>query len=133
MINIAESKFLTNIVMLLTTCRKKQLEILKQDNGRGVVLHDKTKYVEKCFSIVNTSKFKKLYKNPTVSYEAPVLADIFMVELERNLTPILKVFLTTPFVSSKIDRLNMYCQHLIISIVPLNLLMKQKVVTIYPS
>ena len=43
-------------------------------------------------------------------------------------------YVKTPIiVSSKMDRLKMYCQHLIISIVPLNLLMKQKVVTSYPS
>ena len=71
---------------------------------------------------------------------ALMLAGIFMVELERNLIPILRIIypvggdvLTTPFVSSKMDRLNMYCQHLIISIVQLNLLMKQKKVTSYPS
>ena len=52
--------------------RNKQLVILKQDKGRGVVLLDKTKYVEKCFSIINTNKFKKLDKNPTVSYEAKI-------------------------------------------------------------
>ena len=33
---------------------------------------DKTKYVEKCFSIINTNKSKKLDKNPTVSYEAKI-------------------------------------------------------------
>ena len=52
--------------------RNKQLVILKQDKRRGVVLLDKTKYIEKCFSIVNTNKFKKLDKNPTVSYEAKI-------------------------------------------------------------
>ena len=31
---------------------------------------DKTKYDEKCFFIINTKKFKKLDKNPVVSYEA---------------------------------------------------------------
>ena len=30
-------------------CRNKQLVILKQNKGRGVVLRDKTKYVERCF------------------------------------------------------------------------------------
>ena len=71
---------------------------------------------------------------------APILAGIFMVELERNLIPILKDHLSCwrryvhdIFVSSKMDRLNMYCQHLIIFIVQLNLPMKQKVVTSYPS
>ena len=52
--------------------RIKQLIILKQDRGRGVVLPDKTKYVEKYFSIINTNKFKKLDKNPMVSYEAKI-------------------------------------------------------------
>ena len=52
--------------------RNKQVVILKQDKGRQVVLLDKTKYVEKCFSIINTNKFKKFDKNPTVSYEAKI-------------------------------------------------------------
>ena len=75
-----------------------------------------------------------------VAMGSPLLINIFMVQLRRNLIPILKdhlpcwkAMLTTPFVSSKMDRLNTYCQHLIISIVPLNLLMKQKVVTSYHS
>ena len=70
---------------------------------------------------------------------APIVAGIFIVELERNLMPILKDHLSfwrqyvgDTFVSSK-NRLNMYCQHSIISIVPLNSLMKQKVVASYPS
>ena len=45
---------------------------MKQDKGRRVVLLDKTTYVQKCFSIINTNKFKKLDKNPTVSYEAKI-------------------------------------------------------------
>ena len=52
--------------------RNKQLVILKQDKGRGVVLLDKTKCVEKFFSIINTNKFKKLDKNPAVSYEVKI-------------------------------------------------------------
>ena len=39
--------------------RNKQLVILKQDKGRGVVLLDQTNHVEKYFSITNTNKFKK--------------------------------------------------------------------------
>ena len=74
MINITESKFLTNINhnVINNLRRKKQFLILKQDKENGVVLLDKTKYVEKCFSIINTNKFKKLDKNPTVSYEAKI-------------------------------------------------------------
>ena len=39
--------------------RNKQLVILKQDKGRGVVLLDQTNHVEKYLSITNTNKFKK--------------------------------------------------------------------------
>ena len=53
-------------------CRNKQLVILKQDKGRGVILLDKTRYVEKCFSIIHTNKFKKSDENPTASYEAKI-------------------------------------------------------------
>ena len=55
---------------------------------------------------------------------APILAGIFIVELERNLIQILKDHLSCwrRYVDDTIciikkDRLNMYCQHLIISIV----------------
>ena len=41
--------------------RNKQLVILKKNKGRGVVLLDKSKYVKKCFSIINRNKFKKLH------------------------------------------------------------------------
>ena len=52
--------------------RNKRFVILKQDKGRGVVFLDKINHVEKCFSIIITNKFKKLVKNPTVSYEAKI-------------------------------------------------------------
>ena len=58
--------------MLLATYVEISNSVLKQDKGKRVVLLDKTKYVEKCFSTINTNKFKKLVKNPTVSYETKI-------------------------------------------------------------
>ena len=55
-----------------------------------------------------------------------------IVENLRVICPVGDDMLTA-FVLSKIDPLSMYYQHLIISIVSLNLLMKQKVETSYPS
>lgn len=49
---------------------------------RGVVLLDKTKYVEKSFFIINTSKFKKLDKNLMVHYEAKIQG-ILMIHIAR--------------------------------------------------
>ena len=72
-IKIAESKVPYKYRNVINNLRRnKQLVILKQDKGRRVVLLDKTTYVQKCFSIINRNKFKKLDKNPTVSYEAKI-------------------------------------------------------------
>ena len=74
--------------------RNRQLVILKQDKGRGIVLLDKTKYVEKCFSIINTSKFKKLDKNPTVSYEAKIRRTLRKMKSRFTLQEYNKVYPT---------------------------------------
>ena len=74
--------------------RKKQLVILKQDKGRVVVLLDKTKYVKKYFSIMNTNKFKKLDKNPTVSYEAKIQRTLTKTKLRFTLQEYHKVYPT---------------------------------------
>ena len=92
-INIAKSKFLTNTVMNKWR-RNKQLVILKQDKGRGVVLLDKTKYGEKCFSYTNTRKFKKLDKNPTVNYEAKIQSNLKKMKLWFMLQKYNKVYPT---------------------------------------
>ena len=44
--------------------------MLKQDEGRGVIILDKNIYVEKCLSILDTKQFMKLDKNPTSLYES---------------------------------------------------------------
>ena len=74
--------------------RNKQLVILKEDKWRGVVLLDKTKYVEKGFSIINTNKFKKLDKNPTVSYEAKIQRTLKKMKSRFTLQKYNKVYPT---------------------------------------
>ena len=46
--------------------------ILKQDKGRGVVILDKSTYVDKCLSLLNTDQFCKLDKDPTKTTESKV-------------------------------------------------------------
>ena len=46
--------------------------ILKQDKGRGVVIMDRTKYLEKCLNMLNTNQFRKLDTDPTQSLEKKV-------------------------------------------------------------
>ena len=52
--------------------KNKNIAILKQDKGRGVVIIDRSKYVEKGLSLINTPNFKKLEKGPTVNIERTV-------------------------------------------------------------
>ena len=40
--------------------RNKNIKILKQDKGRGVVIMDSNKYTEKCMELINTNKFRKI-------------------------------------------------------------------------
>ena len=46
--------------------------ILKQDKGRGVVIMNRSAYIEKCFSLPNTSQFNKLTKDPTHATERKI-------------------------------------------------------------
>ena len=43
--------------------------ISKQDKGRGVVIVNHSTYLEKCFTLLNTSQFNKLTKDPTHARE----------------------------------------------------------------
>ena len=49
--------------------KNKNIVILKQDKGRGVVILDTTKYTEKCMTLLNTERFKRLTTDPAVATE----------------------------------------------------------------
>ena len=49
--------------------RSKGLVILKQDEGNSVVLLDRTVYIDKCLSILNTQQFQQLDISPTTANE----------------------------------------------------------------
>ena len=50
----------------------KDIVILKQDKGRGVVILSHSKYIEKCLSTVNSSQFLQVDKDPSASIERKV-------------------------------------------------------------
>ena len=52
--------------------RKKDLTVLKQDKGRGVVLMDRTKYTYKYLELLQTNKFMKLNHDLTKSIEGKI-------------------------------------------------------------
>ena len=52
--------------------KNKAVVIFRQDKGRGVVIMDRTKYVQKCLSQLETPNFKKLDADPTHTFEKNV-------------------------------------------------------------
>ena len=45
--------------------KNNSIVIMKQDKGRGVVIMDKHKYIEKCLEMLNTKQFSKISVDPT--------------------------------------------------------------------
>ena len=52
--------------------KRKDILILRQDKGRGVIIMDRKKYIGKCLSQLETSNFKKLDTDPTKTFETKV-------------------------------------------------------------
>lgn len=60
--------------------KNKKIVIMKQDKGKGVVLMDRTKYVEKCMSHLNTPNFKKLLSDPTQRTEKTIQKHLLKIK-----------------------------------------------------
>ena len=52
--------------------RNNNITVLRQDKGKGVVLMNRSKYIEKCVSQLNSANFSKLNNDPTKSFERKV-------------------------------------------------------------
>ena len=52
--------------------KNKNIVILKQGKGRGVVILDTTKHTEKCMALLNTERFKRLTTDPTAAIERKI-------------------------------------------------------------
>ena len=52
--------------------KNNNIIIIKQDKGSGVVILDRTKYTDKCWSMVATKQFTKLDYDPTSKLESKV-------------------------------------------------------------
>ena len=61
------------------TKSEKNIIIIKQDNGRGIVILDKRHYIEKCINMLDSEQFKKLQKDPAKTLE---------IKLQRTLRKI---------------------------------------------
>ena len=58
--------------MIQNLSKNKEIVILKQDKGKGVVVLDRSKYMEKCLSILSTSQFAEMDHDPTAYIEGKV-------------------------------------------------------------
>ena len=56
--------------------------ILKQDKGRGLVIINRSAYLEKCFTLLNTSQFKRLTKDPTHATEWKIQRVVRKIKLK---------------------------------------------------
>ena len=52
-----------------TISKNKDIILIKQDKGCGVVILDRKHYLEKCLNILELGQFKKLKKDPTKTIE----------------------------------------------------------------
>ena len=52
--------------------KNSSIIVLKQEKGRGVVIKNRTKYLEKCYTILNSNQFTKLDQDPTCYIENKV-------------------------------------------------------------
>ena len=60
--------------------KNKNIRIVKQDKGPGVVILDNSKYIEKCQALLNTENFEKLGYDNTREVEEKVQKTLFKIK-----------------------------------------------------
>ena len=60
--------------------KNKNVMVLKQDKGRGVVLMDRSRYIEKCMEHLNTDNFKQLKTDNTKAVEDSIQNALYSVK-----------------------------------------------------
>ena len=71
--------------IVLELSKNKNIVILKQGKGRGVVVMDKHKYLEKCMSMLTTKPFKQVDSDPRKTLESKVQRSLR--KLKSRLSP----------------------------------------------
>ena len=78
------SEFLISIGKSLKHCQNSRIAIMKQNKGRGVVLMDRTVYLDKCLDILDTNQFTKLSTDTTKKMEEK--NRLFLRKIKRSLS-----------------------------------------------
>ena len=58
--------------VIFNLSRNSSIIVLKQDKERGVVIMNRPKYLEKCYTILDSNQFSKLDQDPTCYMENKV-------------------------------------------------------------
>ena len=74
----AQRKIISNLLKL------DDIVNLKQGKGRGVVIMDKTKYTDKCFTMFLTNKFLSVENNPTNKQKYNEFLEKFILKFQKK-------------------------------------------------
>ena len=66
--------------VIIKLAKNKNVMVLKQDKGRGVVLLDRSRYIEKCMEHLNTDNFKQLKTDNTKTVEDAIQKALYEVK-----------------------------------------------------
>ena len=72
----------------------KDIGILRQDKGRGVVIIDSSKYIEKCLNIPDNEKFFKVTDDPTKRIECKTQRCVRKIKNKISKTEYLQLYPT---------------------------------------
>ena len=72
----------------------KDIRILRQDKGRGIVIMDSSKYIEKCLSIFDNEKFIKITDDPTKRIECKIQRCVRKIKNKISKTEYLQLYPT---------------------------------------
>ena len=75
---VKSSKKVDEVITRLA--KSKHVMVLKQGKGRGVVLMDRTRYIDKCLEHLNTDNFRELGQDKTKTIEEAIQKALYEVK-----------------------------------------------------
>ena len=70
--------------MIKRLAENRDIIILQQDKGKGVVIMDRRKYTKKCLNMLNSNQFKKLDHDPTKAVENRIKRTLRKIKHKRS-------------------------------------------------
>ena len=80
--------------MIKRLAENRDIIILQQDKGKGVVIMDRRKYTEKCLNMLNLNRFKKLDHDPTKAVENKIKRTLRKIKYKRSKQTYIRLYPT---------------------------------------